>query len=268
MMQYQLRAGAERTGHVLHAARRFGRFRKEEERAVQKVEVSENQTLKRLIEAYEKFNCAYPDQTLEVLEEPYLQASELLKGVAYTPQDVKKFCIALSAYDERPEFPKKAGLFLSALVNCGSDIAYIIPTRQFSAPIHDFGYKNVKNVIIEGSVGECLGHGMTGGSIVVEGDAGDHAAHRMKSGRIIVEGDAGFGAGHIEGGELVVKGNAGHALGSMMEGGTVRLMGGPGKNIGGYMRAGEIHLDGEMGEIADDVYGGRIYHKGVLIAGK
>ncbi|MEW6035307.1 MAG: hypothetical protein AB1529_01725 [Candidatus Micrarchaeota archaeon] len=268
MTQYQLRA-AEGTGlHMTRAASRFGRFRKEAEKAVQNVEVKEDQALARLMGAFEKFDCAYPDQTLEVLEEPYAQACELLKGIAYTPQDVKKFCIALSAYDDRPEFPKKAGLFLSALVNCGPDIAYIIPTKHLSAPMHDFGYKNVKNVIIEGGIGECLGYGMAGGSIVVEGDAGDHPAHRMAGGLIIVEGNAGFGAGHLEGGELVVKGNAGHALGSMMEGGTIRLMGKPGKNIGGYMKAGEIHLDGELGEVSDCIGDGRIYHKGALIAGK
>jgi formylmethanofuran dehydrogenase subunit C len=148
------------------------------------------------------------------------------------------------------------------------------------------------NIEIRGNVGRGVGSGMKSGNIIVKGDAecyvgsGWHSGS-MRGGLIIVEGNAGADAGRsITGGEIringdvgdspgklmrdgliTIDGNAGRTAGSQMKGGKLLIRGNAGKLLGNLMEGGEIHLEGGY-ESLGEVKGGRIYHKGKLIAGQ
>lgn len=228
---------------------RFARYAPEGEKQTRQAEVVEDETLKQLKDAYRRSVCEYYYETMEVFDEPYEDSLKNLEGINYTAEDVEKFTIALAEFQDEKDFSKKAGLFLSALINNGNDTDYTVITNHLSEPLHCFAYKNRKNIVVEGNVGESFAHYMEAGTVLIQGDAGDHLANRMIDGEITVEGNVGFGAASIQGGKVTIKGNAGHSFGSM--------------------QGGEIHIEGEYGSIsAHYIRSGKIYHRGKLIVDK
>jgi formylmethanofuran dehydrogenase subunit C len=112
-----------------------------------------------------------------------------------------------------------------------------------------------------------LGKGMSGGRILLGGDGHD-IGDRMTGGEIIVDGNARSIGTHMKGGEIHVKGCGGYGIGSGMEDGRIVIWGEAGDAVGIGMRGGEIRLEKDFGGISDWFRGGRIYHRGKLIAGK
>lgn len=90
------------------------------------------------------------------------------------------------------------------------------------------GYKNRKNIRVNGDVGYHVGWSMESGSIIIDGDTGDETGIDMVGGSITINGNAGNAVGH-------------------------------------WMKDGEIHLEGDYKSISDGIKGGKIYHKGKLI---
>ncbi len=216
------------------------------EQEVLKPTVSEDTTLRNMIQAYRGFKVSLPGEVLEVLDEPYEEALKLVRGMKYSSKDVTSFCIALAGIVELEErHTKKAGLFLSALVNSGSDQEYVLSTRGLPYPIDDFGFHNVKDVVIEGDVGMCCGFGMKDGTIKIHGNADQCIGNFMIGGYIELSGNTtNFG---------------------WMKGGTIRVFGNADDSIRGG-QGGTIFLEGDYGRLATHLnQEQKIFHKGVQI---
>ncbi|MDD5171995.1 MAG: hypothetical protein PHF60_03075 [Candidatus ainarchaeum sp.] len=181
----------------------FGKYKPEDENAVRKVEVVENETLRQLKKAWGNYTVAGVLHDLD-----YLPALALAEKLEYTAADVEKFCIALAEFQDEKHFSKKAGLFLSALINNGKDTDYVIHTKHLVRPMECICFQNTKNVIVKGNALLGIGWDMKRGQIIVEGDADHLVGLRMR------------------GGSITVKGNAGEWVGSKMTGGKIRLEGG------------------------------------------
>jgi hypothetical protein len=158
----------------------------------------------------------------------YLRSAEDLRCSA---DDVERFVLALEEFRHGLMFGEKAGYFVSALINGGEETDYVIHTKHLDFLLNHLGFMNRKNVIVNGDVGSHLGDDMTGGSITVNGDAGDWIGSGIRGGKISVKGNAGRFVGHV-----IVN--------------------------------GDIELEGDYMSLAHQRAGGRIYHKGKLIAGE
>jgi len=208
----------------------FGKYQPETERDVRKVDVKPDEVLEQLKAAWKKVkmlrNCGKID-----LDGTYNKALEQLKGIRYSANDVENFSIALVEFQDEEYFEFKTGLFLSALINNGKDADYAIQIQHLNQAIHHLGQRNIKNIVVNGDAGWCVGAVMKGGTIVVNGDASWGAGYEMEGGRITVAG----GAGH---------------------------------EVGWEMKGGEIHVEGNYCRTSSCVQGGKIFHKGVLIVDK
>lgn len=161
----------------------------------------------------------------------YEAICELIKGVEYTAADVQEFSKSLAEFSKEKHFCDKAGIFLSALVNMGSDTDYVIDVRDFPITKEPciLGYKNDKNLTVYGQVGSNFGALMKGGTARLMGS---------------VIGQVGT---NMTGGTLTVEGNARSSVGPGM-----------GKDA-------TIEVNGEIGGVYQPIRG-KIYHKGELVA--
>ena len=294
-----VRTGNASKSPVVPFAGRFGRYAPEAEKDVRKADVREDEVLKQLKSLFTKFECECPTQCYEILEGPYNEALKLVRGLNYSAQDVTNLSIALAEFQDMVGFPKRAGLFLSALVNNMPDEHFVIHTKHLAVPISDLGYRNIGNVTVKGSLADLIGHMMVGGTMVIEGNVRWALAFRMKGGHmeiggecgqvgnelsggtILVKGDAGSVGDNMEGGLIIIKGNAVYTAGRAMKGGAILILGNA-KIVGmqesftgnneryyyGCIEGGEIHVEGDLGAfgMSGSAKDARIYHKGKLIA--
>jgi formylmethanofuran dehydrogenase subunit C len=118
---------------------------------------------------------------------------------------------------------------------------------------------------------DCLGKGMTSGTLRVEGPAGHYVAQAMRGGEIDIRGNAGDAAANgMKGGLLRIRGNAGDWLGAAligdragMAGGVVAIEGNAGDRLGDRMRRGLILVRGKAG----DACGARLLAGTLVVAG-
>lgn len=275
----------------LSASKRFGRYKTEQEKAVRKSDVKEDEVLESLKEAWKRFHFKQTEP-----HTTYSKAFEQVRDLVYSTKDVEKFSVFLEELQDEDVFSDKAGYFLSALINNGSDDDYTIHTSHLSRPIHFLGFRNKKNVLVEGDLGDYAFTRMERGNFTVNGDACDRAGHRMNSGEVLIRKNAGYRLGDkmfggritLEGnggsdvggqmseGTILVKGDVGRGLGREMHGGRIWVEGNADEFVGGTakdspyhvnMQGGEIHIEGDI-ESLGNVDHGRIYHKGKLIVDK
>ena len=231
---------------IVAAGSKFEKYKPEEERDVRKVTVERDAALEQLIAAWKKYD--YVSTPYHV--EAYLNALKRIKGLDYSSKDVENFCIALAGFQDEKSFSDKAGHFLSALINNGKDTEYVINTRHLTVEIHGLGHRNTKSITVNGNAGAQVGAYMEGGSITVNGNAGEYVGLDMKRGSITVNG------------------NANQHVGYEMEGGCITVNGDADWGVGAYMGGGEIHIEGDCKGLSEQIEGGKIYHKGVLIVDK
>ena len=233
---------------VVALGSKFDKYKPEEEKDVRKQEVTLDPVLEQLLKAWHRYRMptAEPDRYYAALMDLHI-----LKKTKYSAKDVERFSLLLGEYQNEANFPEKAGLFLSALINRGKDRTYVIHTRHLTMPPEQLGFMNKKNIIVEGDVGDAVGHVMAGGTITVNGNAGDSVGEGMGPGTITVNGNAGWG------------------IGESMEGGTITVNGDGGDSIGLHMTDGEIYVAGNLGKLdINGIESGKIYHKGKLIVDK
>ena len=286
---------------ALNMANQFSRYKPETERAVRTVMVVEDETLKKMKAAWRAFS--YDDDDFPP-RASYINAVSAIGALVYSASDVDKFSLALAAFQHEEFFGRKAGLFLSALINGCKDKEVIVHTGHLTLQVYDIGYANRKNLVIEanagwnigtdmydgiitvmGDAGPHAGKWMNGGQITVKGDAGRHIGKKMRGGTIIVCGDSDYGAGfgmkggsitvmgdagkqlglEMNGGIIAVNGDAGQEVGAGMENGTIIVQGNAGDEVGRGMKGGTIEVGGEIGSIWGDIEHGKIFHKGKLI---
>jgi glutamate synthase domain-containing protein 3 len=191
-----------------------------------KYKIEETKTLKRFKRLFRLF--------LEVNNPPYFDIGfhkhicPAIKDMVYSSKDVTDFSITLAEFQEVYNFYVNAGTFLSALVNQCKDEDITIVTEHLSTPVGYLGYKNNKNVLIKGNIGDTVGYEMERGTIRIEGNAIRGVGKDMRGGVIIIEGNAG-------------------------------------EEVGRFMYGGEIYLNGGYRSIGDIRSGGTIYHKGEIL---
>jgi formylmethanofuran dehydrogenase subunit C len=127
-------------------------------------------------------------------------------------------------------------------------------------------------IVIEGGSArfDCVGMGLTAGSIRVEGEVGVQAGRLMSGGQLTVSGAAGpFAGSGMKGGTLDIDGDAGERLGGPLSGETVGMSGGilhvrgdAGERAGDRLRRGIILIEGRAG-----VYAGSRMIAGTLAIG-
>ena len=172
-----------------------------------------------------------------------------IKNLEYTATDVEAFSIAIAGFQYEKGFSGKAGIMLSALINNCREDSFIIHTAHLAEPIHSLGFRNTKNIAVEGNVGFSVGERMEGGSITVKGNAGTMVGDNMKGGVITLQGDAqNYVGDYMEGGRIVVEGNA--------------------PFVGLGMVGGEIHVNGDYESIPPNFTSGKIFHREKLIVDK
>jgi hypothetical protein len=147
------------------------------------------------------------------------------KTMKYTARDLELFTLQMVKFEDRPNFEVRAGLFLSLLINISNEADFIIHTSNLSKPINSIGYKNTKNIIVNGDVGSCLGERMIDGSIVLNGNAGDFLAAKQESGTIIVNGNIGKNGCYMSSGTVTIYGNCGQKFGNCVHGGKISVFG-------------------------------------------
>jgi formylmethanofuran dehydrogenase subunit C len=228
---------------TLAASGKFGGFKPETERPVRDAEIKKDLKLEEIIRAWSRNDIEF----ITNIETRYEKTAGTVKGIVIDSSDIERFCIALAGFQDEKEFGNKAGFFLSALVNSCKNKDVIIRTSHLSERINYLGFRNTKNVTIEGNAGESAGCQMKTGRITLNGDALDNPGVWMRGGTLVVNGNAGEYAGWImKAGRLIIRGNAG-------------------SNVGGQMEGGLIRLEAGYASLSEAITGGKIFHKGQLI---
>jgi len=194
--------------------------------------------------------------------EYYEKIEPSLKDINYSKEDVYAFIEELALYQHEKEFEWQAGVFLSALINTGKDDKYSFSVSHLPG-IGYIGFKNEKNLIIEGNLTGDLGNSMISGTIILIGNVNGYLAAGMEGGEIVVWGDVYFDetADSIEGGKITIFGNV---LGTVDFRGTLYVYG----DILGKVDVdpgikpipSEIHVFGNI-KFANAAI---VYHKGKL----
>ncbi len=226
----------------------FGRYTPEIKQPVRALKIKENEALVQLRVIWKDYDYNEMDSAKDSGIK-FLELSDKLKTMKYSAEDVQNFSIVLAEFQEEHRFETKAGFFLSALINSGSDKSYTIFTDHLGTRISALGNQNDKNIIVIGDVGYSVGINMKNGSMLIRGNAGNWVGAGMTGGKIIVEGNAGEEVGYrMEGGTIEVMGNAGDKLGFIMFNGRIIIHGNIGTSVGYEMYNGEILVRGSAGK--------------------
>ena len=226
---------------------RFGRYKREVKQPVRELDLNESSTLSQIKTIWAKFTYdrekGFNEQCVEVFE--------LLKTISCSAKDVERFSLALAEFQDEKCFSDKAGVFLSAIINNSEDSNFIVHTSHLSEDvlISGIGYKNTKNIIVEGNAGNDVGWCMSSGRILINGDAEEFVGWAMEGGKIIIAGYASSGGEHAIGGKIIVRRGL--------------------SRIGEKMGTGcEIHSFGKWSPhiIKGDVILGKVFHNGKLIS--
>jgi hypothetical protein len=155
-------------------SKRFGRYKDEKEKSSRKSQIGQDETTRRLMTLFSQ--CDY-----DAFKEPtayekvwgdertkegvfYDLVSQKVSGHDFSADDIERFSIVLEENESEWNFSRKAGIFLSALVNNGREHHYRVQTAHLQQPLSYLGYRNVKHLTIEGFA-VLLGDGSQGGEI-------------------------------------------------------------------------------------------------------
>jgi hypothetical protein len=250
---------------------KFGKYKKEGDKTVRAPMNKEDTVLVQLQEAFR--NTRFKGNYLEMIDANYAEAVSAISGIDYSAYDVEKLSVALANFTDIPDFPEKAGYFLSALINSGIDSDYIVHTKHLVHPdaygkiegMDFIGLMNTKNILIDGDAAQFIGYRMKSGRIILEGSTVWMIGDNLESGEIVVKGNGGHYAGNeMKGGRLVIMGNADTFLASGMKGGEIVLFGDSGEEPARYMKGGRVHIHGNIEDILQSVDGGEIHVDGEI----
>ena len=232
----------------------FDSLRSEQEQPERKIEIIPGSMLEELVWGFERlarFDIRGEELTPGGHLYPELyKISGILIPETCTQSEIQELCFALKSYENIELFGAKAGLYLSALINCVQGEQVDLSVNGLEKKLSYLGaFLDRKKLTIRGDVAEALGFEMYGGEINLEGDAAIFAGFDMN------------------GGIITIKGNAGAFVGSDMNDGTIYVKGPAGYNVGMRMKGGNIFLEGDyvsLGAQTPDNKG-KIYHRGNLI---
>jgi formylmethanofuran dehydrogenase subunit C len=264
------------------AVKTFKGYRRETQSSTRGCRTEDDESLLRILRTFHRF--------MEGSRWDGEKLSGLMKGMSPAPDEVEAFTLAMGGFQHDCRFPRRAGEFLSAIINRGPGTDYTVHASHLDE-MQCLGEYNRKNITVMGDVGAYLGNMMEGGRIMVIGSAGRKAGKQMRAGiievsgnardflgyemlggRIMVGGDAlaGIGGGMVNG-EILVRGNA---YGDIEpNGGKITILG---DALDAHLRVfrGEVFIEGRLeldeGQKPNPIIigEGRIFHKGKLITGR
>lgn len=231
----------KRAADSTHTSGRFPRYSLQAEEPIRHISSAESAEARALLEAWETYSSA--GFTYE--EDREYATAQMLASSIRTPSElIERFSLFLADYSLVPFFIMKAGFFLSALVNESGDDLHMLRTSNLPKGLDYMGYRNRKEII-------------------VDGDVGDFAGAEMLRGEMMIHGNAGMSLGErIGGGDIIVTGDTANLSGCMMKGGSLIIQGNAGSLTGEYMEGGEIHIGGECSGTGTMRRGGRIIQLG------
>lgn len=198
----------------------FGSLQPEEEQIPDRIpEIKSNPDLEYLIREYEEFMEKATDFFVseKLYEELKLDTEHL------SSKNIEQFSLVLGKYQQLENF-YISGIYLSNLINYSKDEEFTIHTNHIDYLIEDIGYKNTKNITVNGNAGSFIGRKMQGGIITVNGDTGYYVGYQMQNGIITINGNAGDFVGyHMKGGIITINENAGNFVGNSMQDGIINL---------------------------------------------
>lgn len=256
--------------------KRFGGFREEPEQEARRADVRETAEMK-ILKAWHQVNAGdwkahsyHPQETISLA----------LAGIRASQTDVDTFLSHLKSLAETPvkEFDLVAGIFLSTLVNEGSEDAYTLNLSGLPG-ITGLGADNCKRLTIIGSVRECglnnsseirvigdatiVGYEQDSGSIEIFGNCSD-AGSRMSGGHIIIHGTSKMLGRQMSGGRIDAFGKVKSLVKVFKIRGSFRRMGHG--QVGNGMSGGEIHMHHDrVSALYLNPEGGRIFVKEKLV---
>jgi hypothetical protein len=234
---------------ALAAAKRFGRYKSENEKAHRDATIVESEAMKRIRANWMSWR-EVPRKNGSLY---FKDIPEGIGDLRPNGDEINAFCAFLERFQFENDFPAKAGFFLSFLINRMMGDSFRIDTAQFDVILDGIGGHNKKKITIIGESGHFLGGGSRGGSIDAKGDVGDAAGFRLVEGSISVEGDVeDFLGWDMKGGQMIIQGKAGNSIGYHMRGGRITVLGDAGESIGKEMTGGEIRLEGEHLGLSDE----------------
>lgn len=260
----------------MSARKRFGHYRREDNRRINRHDVKDD-AIRRLMRIWDSFDVSRGDEFMYRTRWIQQHAEEL----RCSAEDMERFSMAIAQRQDDRFFPERAAAMLSRLIPQAEGDVLTINTRQLEH--HNlYGIPSgppIKSIIVDGDV-LSVGQLMRGGRIHVRGSCCCSVGQGMEGGLVVVEGDNDFcdGVGEsMKGGRIIIKGDVTGAIGWNMHGGLIMVMGDAtgttinspwNRAIGTGMDGGEIHLHGSHPGIPENIKGGRIYHRGKLMAGK
>jgi len=191
---------------------------------------SKRKTMEEIIEGYLKLSEKEVKEMVWLVEhsrivKAYSAAMETVKNLDYDSDDIEEFCHELDKGGKIPYLISgPAGIYVSALCNNAKEPELHLKLFELKRTFHFLGYRlpEGKSLVLEGSVGDFIGTGLSGGRLVVEGSAGNWT-----------------GAGMVKG-EIVVREHTGQNTGEWMKGGVIRV-GGHIRGIGKSLSGGTIY---------------------------
>ncbi len=200
----------------------FGKYKGETKQPVRNFEVKKDELMAQVIEIWHKFNFVSGKR----YDHNYYDLLELLKGKTFSAKEITYISIAITNFQHHEHFTAKAGLIISTMINMSKDADHLVFTNHLAEQPDVLGFKNTKDITIEGHAGTQLGFYMEAGVIVVNGNTGIMTGRDMKGGKIIIRKNAGRYLGDgMEGGVIVVSGNTGQDAGELMKGGEIIICG-------------------------------------------
>jgi len=258
---------------TLSAFSLFDKLDPEKRVEIIKPKIKRNETLDLIIEKYkeglENFGLYRKGKLkIEVLAD---ERGEYYTAKSSAPSktssdNITEFSLLLEEHENKKYFESFTGFYFNALINSSKEQDFKIITNYLSKTIHFIGYKNTKNIVVNGNAGQWVGSYMKDGEITINGNAGDWVGSYMKDGKITINGNAGWGVGGgMEDGKITVNGNVEDWVGWNMKNGEITIKGNAGWGVGCRMKDGEIHLCGDYKGLDRYIPGGNIYHKRKLI---
>jgi formylmethanofuran dehydrogenase subunit C len=192
-------------------SKRFGRYKDEKGKAVRNADITESEGLNQLISLCQGLKIkARKGQSQEQYDRGrfyhiYDRIGRSASQIEYLTEDVFAFSLMVERFDGN-EGPKlELSAFLSAVINAGRETDYSLSLFHTDGDFPFLGYRNTKNIIIDGDIGS-IGEEMIGGHIAVNGSV-RHTGQFMRDGCIIINGDCGSLGSQMKGGKIVVKGS-------------------------------------------------------------
>jgi formylmethanofuran dehydrogenase subunit C len=202
--------------------------------------------------------------------------------IEITASDVEKFCKDIKPMQGEDDFSWKAGIMISALINSSVDSDFVVPVKLYNRRLCLLGYRNRKNVYVDGDAGDgfaaemeegiatvrgnvygSVGASMKGGAVIAEQDVHGRVGPCMGGGEINIKGDVGilgynYGYGNLSPKKIFI-GDPMFAVGLEMSGGFISIEGFSGALTGLYQKGGVIRVGYAGSIIGSKREGGEIF---------